>query len=308
MDSLAYLQEKLTHLQQKYPHRPRYCALRMFLASAHAMYMRMAPKPKTHDVQSPEIKTPQASPCRIAFDVKGGLGDLIIAANYIHCFLQYANNPQIQVIINYHTPQLIKSICDNLPIVQETQIPFSKQQADLRIELNRFPKILEGDIDAVTQKSPRLAQLLSAWKNFFTHNRKFFDWMPQADGLGNLYCELLGMKRINQADIGKVLNIPEKYLYSLPYKDEESVLQKFNLQPKRYITIQRGQSLTEKSSSNTKLWPVGHYNALVRLLKAKKTGFQIIQLGMERKGFGQVFESVDMNLVGQTSLEDLKVI
>lgn len=313
MDSLSYLQEKLSHLQQKYPHRSRYCALRMAITSIHALFMRDKTEivPTRQPLESKEFlqNGKQGGPLNIVFDIKGGLGDLLIASNYIYYFSQYISDVPFKLKIHYHSQSLLESFCGKLPNIDEMSTE-KNLSGVLKIQLNRFPRIIEGDIEKLSAYSPKLGKLLNAWNTFFIHNRKFFDLMPQIDGMSNDYTRLLGGKRINQADIGGLLKISEEYVAPLEYpvmKKEQKILRKFGL-AQSFITIQRGQGVTSKDTVNNKLWPVAYYNQLIGLLRRQYPKYQFVQLGTNREGYNEDFDDIDLNLRGKTNLEELKVI
>lgn len=304
VDSLDYLQEKLIHFQEKYPHYPRYCALRMVFVSLQALGMRFNRniRPLPHRANS------RADYPAVVFSVKGGLGDLLLAINYVHCVRSYLNDADFNFKICYHSLPLLQAFC---PPGIETGTKLDKMSGVLKVELNRFPRVLAGDRQKLGRYSPRLGDLLTAWDNFLKHNRKFFDFMPQIDGLGNRYTQILGAKRISQADIGGVLNIGEAYKapIRMPTQTEEkAILSKFGLNGDPFITIQRGQGLVIKTATNNKLWPVEYYNALIRLIKKHWPQYKVVQLGTSREGFNEDFAGVDINLRGQTNLEEIKVL
>ena len=315
MDSLSYLQEKLSHLQQKYPHRSRYCALRMAITSIHALFMRdkieiVPTRQPLESKGSLNTKSQQDEQnLNIVFDVKGGLGDLLIASNYIYYFSQYISDVPFKLKIHYHSQSLLESFCGKLPNI--SQISTEKNLSGLlKIELNRFPRITAGNIEKLSAYSPKLGKLLNAWNTFFIHNRKFFDLMPQIDGMSNDYTRLLGGKRINQADIGGLLKISEEYMAPLKYPtplETQEILQRFGL-TKPFITLQRGQSTTANNAVNNKLWSIAYYNKLISLLRQQYPQYQFVQLGTNREGYNEDFDDIDINLRGKTNLEELKVI
>ena len=307
MDSLVYLQEQLIRLQRKYPTRPRYCALRMAISSVHALCMRYA-----KNMQSLPAKPAQhlASVPSIVFFIKGGLGDLILARNYIYCFYKYISAKPFQLKICYHYTEFLPVVCDSLPGVVETGAQLDRLRGALKIELNRYPRVLAGNVEKLRAYSPKLGKILASWQTFQSHNRKLFDLMPQADGLCNDYAQLLGAKRINQADIGGILGMGEEYVAPWPLITHSSeILRQFHLKPGQYITLQRGHStVEEKSLKNVKLWPVEYYQELIYMLKRQYPHYKLVQLGVSREGFNTNFDGIDVNLRGKTTLEQLGTV
>ncbi len=71
----------------------------------------------------------------------------------------------------------------------------------------------------------------------------------------------------------------------------------------QFITVHRGNDLKNKANC-VKLWPIGYYGILVKMLKQKYPEYQIVQLGVNKERCPDM-ENVDINLVGKTSLEDV---
>ena len=308
MNSLHYLQEKLFHFQQKYFKRPRYCAFRMIFSSIYACCffgISINYKSKLNKYLKKDI------PC-IVFYLYGGLGDLLIESNYIYAIQQYAEDTPFKIKIYYGNKELLDSVCGLLPDVVELTNKDGKISGSVNVELLRFPRIISGDLDYIKSYSPKLSKLFDSWNTFFTHNRKFFDIMPKIDGLANDYTELLDAKRINQADIGGFLNLGENYIAPIPYPsagEEQKILEKFGLKDKIFLTINRGQNITSDSKVNNKLWPVEYYNELVAKLKEYYADkFTIVQIGAGKACCNDSFKNIDLNLLGKTNLEELKVI
>ena len=301
MDSLSYLQEKLSHLQQKYPHRSRYCALRMVITSIHALFMRYNKNVHRVNVNPKFHKNKYAEPI-IVFSVKGGLGDLIIACNYIFNFYKYADDITFKLKVCYHSPELLDAFCSDLPGVIELGMNINKMQGNLKIELNRFPRFLSGDMAYFARRSKKLERVFSAWHNFYIHNRKFFDFMPQMDGLSNEYAQILGSKRINQADIGGIIGLQEISNFPIRLKQSMDLLEQYHLNPKKYITLHRGKGITHGIGKSTKLWDLDCYNTLCQYLKKQYPSYQLVQIGLENEPH---ISGSDINLSGQTTVDRL---
>ena len=306
MNSLDYLQNRLFHFQQKYFNRPKYVAFRMICSSIYALLIF-----DTFTYKSKLNKLWKKEKPSIVFYISGGLGDLIIATNYIYHIQQYAKDTPFKIKISYSSKRILNSFCSLLPGVELTT-KLKNILACASIDLNRFPRIISGDLDYINKYSPKLGKLFDSWNTFFIHNRKFFTLMPQFDGLSNNYTELLESKRINQADIGGFLNVGEDYLAPIPYpskSEEQKTLEKFGLKDKVFITINRGQSLTSNTKTNNKLWLVDYYNELIaKFKKYYGNKYIIVQVGAGKEGYNDSFESADLNLLGKTNLEELKVV
>lgn len=291
MNKLNYLQKKLVHFQLKYPNSPLYCAFRMFLSSILALFINENIKFNKNNII-------------ILFDVKGGLGDAIIASNFINCFYNYVKDPNIKIKIIYNSKEIIDTIFSGLPkdIVLHTNTIGIK--TNLRIELNRFPKVPLK----IKTKNPRLNNILNTWHNFFFYNHKLIDTQPNFDGLANDYAEILELKRINQADIGGILNLSEAFEYKIPIKNEAAILKNFTLSNIKYITIHLGRPIGIKALTNNKLWPEEYWQILIKNLKKQYPDYTLVLLGINKKRIFRIFEDIDIDLRNKTSLEDIKII
>ena len=303
MDSLSYLTEKLMHLQQKYPQRPRYCALRMMITAAHAIFMK-----SSYCIRSTPLKVlnqPTASGPTLVFEIKGGLGDFIIAINFIYCLVLYLNDKHIKFKIAYHSQELLDSFCQNLPQLVHTGSNVKVLHGDLVIEINRFPRILAGNAEKLYPYNHKLKILLEEWNKFFLHYRKFFDFMPQLDGWSNYLTLINGQKSINRCDINRLLSMGEEYLYPIPMEARNHILANYHLSPRKYISIHRGKGITSPHDACSKLWSINKYEHLCRLLTQKYPDYPLVQLGAPHE---KELKPVNQQLVGKLNIAELKVI
>lgn len=299
MDSLSYLTEKLMHLQQKYPQRPRYCALRMLMTAAHAIFMKSPYSIASH------LKVSNKCGLTLVFDIKGGLGDFIIAINFIYCLALYLNDKSIKFKIAYHSQELLDSFCQNLPQLVHTGRNAKLLQGDLIIEINRFPRILAGNTEELYPYNHKLKILLEEWAQFFLHYRKFFDFMPQLDGWSNYLSLINGQKSINRCDINKLLGMGEEYLYPIPLESENHILATYHLSPRKYISIHRGKGITSSHDACSKLWSINKYEQLCRLLAQNYPEYSLVQLGSLHEN---TLQNIHQQLVGKLNISELKVI
>ena len=73
---------------------------------------------------------------------------------------------------------------------------------------------------------------------------------------------------MRQAEINRLIcalqTQSEKYWEESGYKDEEKRLQEFGLNKDRFITIQRGVNPFSGTIEAPKMWPVEHFNTLIK--------------------------------------------
>ena len=200
MDSLYYLIKRLSHFQKKYPHRPRYCALRMVITSVHALFMSSYTGTKKLFYRKNQV------PC-IVFSISGGLGDFLLGLNLVYHVYLYLMDSPVQIKIHFHSSIVLKSFCKNMPWIAQSSTSLRSLHGDLLVEIRNFPCIINMDKKKVKNYGVKLQKLISLWKNFYIHNRKYFDYSPQLDSLGHIHGQISGSKRINEGDIGGLLNM-----------------------------------------------------------------------------------------------------
>lgn len=291
MRKLNYLQNQLTHFELKYNNRPFYSVFRMICASIFAMFIK-------------ESKVYNKKSLKILFEVKGGLGDAVIASNFIYCFYEYIRDADIKISAVYPKQEVLNSIYKGLPKDIILSSSTKRIKTDIYIELNRFPKVPVY----IKQKNCKLDKLLKSWYNFFYFNNKFFNSQPKVDALSNYYTEILGQKRINQADIGGTIGIKEDFNYKIPLNNTYTVLNKFHLLNGKYITLAIGIPMTKGSLLNNKLWPYEYYQDLINNIRKQYSNLNIVLIGANKKGCNKNFSNIYTDLRGETSLEDIKVI
>ena len=302
MDSLYYLIKRLSHFQKKYPHRPRYCALRMVITSVHALFMSSYTGTKKLFYRKNQV------PC-IVFSISGGLGDFLLGLNLVYHVYLYLMDSPVQIKIHFHSSIVLKSFCKNMPWIAQSSTSLRSLHGDLLVEIRNFPCIINMDKKKVKNYGVKLQKLISLWKNFYIHNRKYFDYSPQLDSLGHIHGQISGSKRINEGDIGGLLNMNETYKLHIPITlNEEEVLKKYCLSGKKFITFQRGLGTFDEGTINTKLWPAKYYDKLTETIKMHFPLLITVQLGTDRLGVNNDFKYIDINLRGKTNLEELTVL
>lgn len=241
-------------------------------------------------------------PNTIIFKLSGGLGDHLVAANYIHAFKQKFHIASENIIIysgksfrNYVFMGISKNIFNESDQLTDTPA--------LHIEIIRFPKIITSNFDiSIYRNNIELKQWIENQVIFEEQNRKYFEYAPFCDGESANLCINLGKKRINQPDITNDLGLDEKYLYdSIPVNTH--ILDEYGLTKKEFITIHRGVD-TDQAKDSIKLWPLSYYNDLIKRLKEIFPGIKIVQLGVSHARC-ETMNGIDINLIEKTSLPDL---
>lgn len=251
----------------------------------------------------------------IGFKCRGGLGDILIALNYIHAIRESITSPNISIDIYAHTNlDMVKSLlpCESNFVdhvfLDKDIADNGNDKYDLFVYLNRFPDVRRRSMDKIYKFAPNLIEFVQACERYRIFNRRFYD-SHICDGLANDVSEILGKKRIQQPDIYELFGITEKFGYELSLrigKERTDYFEGLGLESKKYITIHRGTD-TRQVKNSVKLWPFEFYQTLINYIKSNFPQVLIVQLGVSQDRCPS-FDCVDVNLVGKTTNEDMKFL
>lgn len=253
-----------------------------------------------------------AKQINVGFLLVGGLGDIVVLANYIYKFRKKYDDENIRIDVFIHNSYGSSKIIfyegymiDHL--YEEKNYESRFRDYDLFIKISRYPDIKRRDCNKIISMMPELFEYISLCERFRTENARFYTNAGVTDGQGAILSIIDGKKRISQPDIYNFFGITEKYEYDIPImEDSMTYLNDINLKPGCFITINRGVD-TNYNGDSVKLWPYGYYNMLIKLIKKKYPGIVLVQLGASHDR-SETFEGIDMDLVGKTNLEQVKVL
>lgn len=247
---------------------------------------------------------------RIAFQITGGLGDGIIALNYIDAFYKKFGADHIKIYLETISgrngfKELIPKNHYFAGIQEGSDNGIRHGEYHLYMRVQRYPEVMYADTVRIARLMPGLIDYIQLCEKFRIFNARFFDRDFVGDGESAAFEELLGRKRIMQPDIYGFLNLSENYGYRLCA--DEKALGKFGLKAGGYISIHRGTEEKNYSGTSTKLWPTDHYNGLFGLLGEKHPEIPLVLVGAEYEKNAKVhFQGLD--LVGKTTLPELAMI
>lgn len=248
---------------------------------------------------------------RVGFIIRGGVGDLILAINFIKNFHDYlyAENASLELLIDLILPDkrghyvVVKALTRGQDFVHSVY-PLSKmpRNYDLLVEIIRFSEVLYAKKKKIERLSPRLSTWVKAVEEF--QKTCAFAYAHGSPGyfLANQTVLMLGQKRLSQADVGSMIGVQTSFRPILSV-DIEEVKRRFGLSS-RFVTLQRGAGGKE-GDRNTKLWPAELYARFVQLLRQAYPDIAILQLGFEEN---TKIEGVTHDLRGKTSFEELMTL
>lgn len=242
--------------------------------------------------------------------VSGGLGDYIVSANYIYKFFQKYDvnyfNVYLLVEGSYNSAKVVFENNDLFKsIMKPGQYEDRLYMFDVVIHVSRYPQVKYLNSERVVEINPDFVNYLMLCEKFRIENERFFKYAPYLDGETAAYSIMNGFKRVTQPDIFGHLGVSERYEYHIFCPPDDETLDKFGLRGKKYVVLHRGGD-NAVTDTSVKMWPLDYYVKLVKLIKEKYPDLVLVQLGspLDKK----IDADIDYNFVGQTTLEDMKVL
>lgn len=311
------LQSRVDKYNRKYHSRPRKAAFKLMVWNLKCLFKKNKIKTQSEISQSAnssnfsgEMKL-RNSPLNIGFSMYGGLGDQLIAINFLKKFKDFNGLKNSFFTIYASNIELVKSLLPKellgIHMIPSNGDDITAENYDLFIQLIRFPEVCFYCEERI-KKYPRLLNIIKKYNIFREHNYDIVsrNWRL-GDSIVNMFCLNKGKSRLQQPDIDEILGIQKNFSLTPNISlSEKKVLSKFNLEGKKFITFNRNTDLSHDKHS-TKLWPTEYYNELIRLIRNEYHDYTLVQLGVSEQRC-ETFLDIDVNLIGQTNLEELKVI
>jgi len=249
------------------------------------------------------------SKLKAAFILRGALGTVLARANFVQCFYNKFSDLDLMVDIYGHPLKAINhALMSGMDFVhalytRDMKIPYDKY--DIAIILDAFPIIKKFNKEAVKSADSKLFDLIDLWNKYQKHPANELQYKDLRNMKPYFYMRSIinGRTVLNSADLYNNLDIGNSYSLNIVLKkDEDATLQEFGLKNKKYITFQYGSHI--KTDLAPKLWPLDNFSELAALIKQKYPDITLVQLGE-----GDIsIDGMDMSLLNQTDLEDLKII
>ncbi len=248
----------------------------------------------------------------IGIQVKGGIGDYVIAANYIHHFKEKYYIPCMKIDIFYNrnkdamTGIIDSGLADRLFFFNGDLDKNIFRKYDLFINLVRYPEVVNRNPSKFSVLQPKLLEYCQAAEHFKWRNSRLFNNVCY-DGQGAMLSKINGTTRIQQPDIYGILNITQHYDHKIKVRENSDLyLSSLGLAADAYIAVVNTADVRYGSNNNNKLWPMTYWDVLIQMIKEKYPKLKIILLG---DTFNFEYRlNVDLDLSGKTSFEDAKVL
>lgn len=295
------IEEKVYRYRKAHPDRPYRAASHLMLWCFKSLFRRLRVDKTIDDIKSKSVTIYNKS---ILFNLNGGLGDIVIAINFLiqlHAkygagFTFYISVPSVF----YDATRILIQKYNFFKMFDGKSGGANVFVAE--INLCRVPQIVSVDITAIANESMPLAE----WaRHVYDFNKKYPEYLKSGttgDFLLTNFTKLMGRNRLSQADIDDLVGI--KTVYELPTDSEKSVLKKYGLDGNKYITLQCGIGALSGDGLSTREWHVEKYNELIRLIKNHNKNIILVQIGTEN----DPAMAVDIDLRGKTTFNEFLVV
>lgn len=326
------LRNRVNNYQSRYPLEPRKTAFRLLWWNFKQLFKkhvgdnddrisasaRKAITVQAGSVLPSEYHTPNDyhltnDVLNIGFQIAGGIGDRLIAANYLLAFREKYGRDHVRIDILVNGRNSDNSIFREGYVVDHIYVKDPKKSTesycgnyDLFIKLVRYPVVFQKHLSAIAKYEPDLIDYVYRCEAFRAHYLRFIDHAGITDGQSGHFSILNGKKRFQQADITGEFNLEETFRYELHINAPTEYLTSISLNNEMYITVHRGVDINYISTS-IKLWPLGYYDVLLKLIKTCYPQIRIVQLGVSEERC-PAMEYTDINLVGTTTMEEVKIL
>ena len=223
-----------------------------------------------------------------------GLGDVVMDLPLIESIRKQWNG---KVFISHISK--FKDLFEDSPLVDECVEEIDHNGYDLIMEREHRCVIRRWNIGKFCSKAPLLYQ-------FCVENIELDKELGNVKGFRRIYdyADFYGVDRIGIGDPKNILMLDNSMRQLLFFSgNAESILDKFNLSGKKYITFNNEAGL-KNGGYHTKIWPRCRYEELAHIIKEKYPDAVLVQVGTEC----DYIRNVDYNLCGKTTMNELKII
>lgn len=289
------LQDKIALYKASYENKPNKACAHLALWAFKGIFKR-------YDLPYSDTQVKNVNPdvLHIAIAEGGGMGDASFQITYIKEIRKMFTKP---VVIDFYCRAY--NAFQNFPFIDNCY-PYTDShdtdKYDVYIVSRRFYSVIKID----EEKTKRFSE-------------KFYDFCKKSiflrdvvlenktdDNLFSQYGLIFGRNRVEQADVYQMIPVSRYTPTYLKWSDDSfSCIKDFNLCDEDYITISRAVD-SKYATNHPKLWPIEYFDKLVKLIKSNYKNIKIVQVGAS-EDFG-IIKGIDVNLVGKTNLEQLKVV
>lgn len=261
------------------------------------------------------LSKPDPAKMNVGILMNGGLGDYVVAANYIwHFFRKYGNGSvpcSIDVFCEY-AEKALDILFDGSFTNRAVAIKHSElygngidRRYDLFIDMGRYPVVRHRNMGRINSLMPELVEYILLIERF-EMKHPGLRHSPVMDAKANALCVLNCMLRIQQPDIDGFLGVGKSFDFSLLVSDmSEEYLAELGLKDKKFVAVVNDSDPRYGGVDNNKCWLTPYYEILLRRLKESFPEWVFVRIG----GMNDIADGCfDLDLAAKTSLDEAKII
>ena len=241
------------------------------------------------------------SPLSMATLVRGGIGDAVLSAAFLHGLASYAGSPVVIDVYTSSSPSVVRSLCHGHAVFRRVSSlkEAIRNDYDVIVDITRmawFPGVNKRKTQRV---APHLFKFIEDCNTF--RNEHLYLFTDEGQRIGMDYADTVGTFRQCQMDRKNVLHLKEHSFTILCEESVQHVKETFGLS-ERYISLHRESGNGGKDS--LKLWSEANYHTLIKYIKEKYPDIDIVFLGSRKDG--NFPNTIDLR--GKTTFSELKAL
>lgn len=254
-----------------------------------------------------EAYRPRTSPIiHILFLLDGGIGDIVLAFNFLKQFKKHIQcDNEIDIVVPHHVLLSAKQLSYHQTFIKHVydyhQVGY---RYDMVVSFIRIPVLRYVYYPKISQDA-----FLQKWVDtIYQFNTDYCEYTLSgsiADAVCETYTQIQGRKRISQGNIESLLHMQDDLVVYV-VENHQDVLKRYGLSSHAFITVQRGTGQADGFNTySTRLWDLDNYHQLCRDLKRLYPDLMIVQIGDKSC---ETIQNTDMNLCGKTTFSELLVL
>lgn len=226
-----------------------------------------------------------------------GLGDAVINIVLAQKFRDLFGNKIYLVYITEY-----KDLFQNNYLFDEVRADYECVNLDLLIHERHVFELLRWSPEKIQRQLPLLYDFCTSSTNFI--NKKISRSKNAKDVW--IYARFFEKTRMEVCDMDGILGVSkhDKVLFTWNASAIQT-LRKYGIYNKKYVVVNRDID-AKGTLVHPKLWSTDSYNRLLKLIKSSYKDLLIVKVGAD--DVDSKMEDIDIDLSGQTSLDELKVI
>ncbi len=284
--------------------------LRFLRSAATSLLARIVPRNAGALRRRATNNPPKTSELSVAVVCHGGMGDLIIASNFLDRFVREYGCPPVDVVLS--APQRVKEgefVFYGSPAVRRitcrANVDPGTTSYDVVLKIGDFFSCEHVDEERVRSLAPEFHGKLACARQIQKPYRGFIEASPLYDGQFATVAARSGLRRLDV--LGWLAHVPftqdDQLCLAPDVAAYRYVIEEAGLAGKSYITIHNGfdNVALRGVDTVTKAWPESHYVEFVERLKARFPEVLVVQVGASTS---RPIANADLCLLNATSLHD----